>query len=149
MYLPKIYGDISHLMALKEGIQPTAEILQTYAYSLGKWATLFGAAGLLTYQRRYEFLDISNRLAMRMRNALYKETLDSNIYRRSNSSQQYLYHLTTDIKTVSEFLGETVFHGFRGILFLVGGSACLIYTSPLLSVLAVIIMACLNRNASP
>lgn len=83
---------------------------------------------------------------MRMRNVLYKQTLERNIYKRSNSSQQYLYHLVNDIRTVSEFLGETVFHGFRGLLFLLGGSACLIYTSPLLSILSVLIMAALNRT---
>jgi len=101
MYLPNIYGDISHLMSLKEGVNATNEILHTYAYTLGKWTALFSIGGLLTYQRRYEFLDLSNRLAIRMRNALYTQTLHSNIYKHSNSSQQYLYHLVNDIKTVS------------------------------------------------
>ncbi len=53
MYLPNIYGDISQLMNLKEGVNTTNEILHTYGYTLGKWTALFGTAGLLTYQRRY------------------------------------------------------------------------------------------------
>jgi len=34
---------------------------------MGKWAILLGSMGILTYLRRFDFLDISNRIGVRMR----------------------------------------------------------------------------------
>ena len=56
------------------------------------------------------------------------------------------------ISQLSEFTGETVFLGVRGVCFLLGGVSCLLYYSPYLSLAAVCIMSVFNiffrrRNA--
>ena len=45
---------------------------------------------------------------------------------------------------MSEFTGEVVFMGVRGICFLVGGVGCLLYSSPYLSLISVAIMSAFN-----
>jgi hypothetical protein len=57
-----------------------------------------------------------------------------------------IHHLITDIKALSEFLGESVFFAARGVLFLVGGLGCLIYYEPWLSVISVGVMGLLSRK---
>jgi len=45
---------------------------------------------------------------------------------------------------LSEFTGETVFMGVRGIFFLLGGIGCLLYYSPYLSLISIGIMSVFN-----
>lgn len=93
---------------------------------------------------RFEFLDISNRISVRLRNTMYKQILQRDFYKQHEIPQTFVHHLITDIKTVSEFTGESVFMGLRGICFLAGGVCCLLYTSPYLSLIAVGIMTLFN-----
>ena len=66
-----------------------------------KWSVIFGVMGVLTYRRRYEFLDISNRISVRLRSTLYKQILQRDFYKNSEIPQTFVHHLITDIKTVS------------------------------------------------
>ena len=75
---------------------------------------------------------------------MYKQILQRDFYKQYEIPQTFVHHLITDIKTVSEFTGESVFMGLRGICFLVGGVCCLLYTSPYLSAIAVGIMTLFN-----
>ena len=71
MYLPNIYNDLSTLMEMTLQTHSVAEINQTYLLMGGKWAILFTILGVLTYRRRVQFVDISNRIATRMRIVLF------------------------------------------------------------------------------
>lgn len=144
MYLPHIYDDINSLMALKIGEVSQQVLLETYALKIGKWAGIFGALGTLTYLRRYEFLDVSNRIGVRFRTVLYNHILSGDFYRNNQHAQACVHHLVTDVKAVSEFTGESVFMGVRGACFLVGGIGCLLYYSPYLSLISVAIMSVFN-----
>ena len=42
---------------------------------MGKWSIVFGLIGLFTYMRRFDFLDISNRIGIRMRTVAFKKIL--------------------------------------------------------------------------
>ena len=94
---------------------------------MGKWATVFMFMGIFTYWRRFDFLDISNRIAVRMRAIAFRKILDSEFYRRNVQFQTYIHHIITDVQTVSWFTGETMFMGLRGTFFLLGGSICLLF----------------------
>lgn len=50
---------------------------------------------------RYEFLDISNRISVRLRNVMYKQILQRDFYKQHEIPQTFVHHLITDIKTVS------------------------------------------------
>ena len=144
MYLPKVYTDINYLMDLKVSNLPQTKILYEYGLMMGKWSFVFALIGVLTYKRRYDFLDISNRIGIRMRTTLFKKMLESDLYKRNALFQTYLHHLIADVQTISSFTGETVFQGMRGLFFLIGGSACLLYSSPLICVIAAITMGAFN-----
>ena len=75
--------------------------MSTYALTVGKWAAIFGTLGSLTYLRRYEFLDVSNRISVRFRTVLYNHILNSDLYRRNQEAQACVHHLVTDVKSVS------------------------------------------------
>jgi hypothetical protein len=101
MYLPNIYEDINFLMTLKISEVPQDLLLQTYALKIGKWAGIFGALGGLTYLRRYEFLDVSNRISVRFRTVMYSHILNSDFYRSNQYAQACVHHLVTDVKSLS------------------------------------------------
>ena len=42
---------------------------------MGKWSVVFGLIGVFTYMRRYDFLDISNRIGIRMRTIAFKKIM--------------------------------------------------------------------------
>ncbi len=152
MYLPNIYNDINLLTALNVDTTPSDVLLQQYAIKITKWAAIFGSLGTLTYLRRYEFLDVSNKISVRFRTVLYNHILSSDLYRHSSNAQACVHHLVTDVKAVSEFTGEVIFMGIRGACFLAGGIGCLLYYSPYLSLISVAIMSIFNllfrkRNA--
>lgn len=144
MYLPNIYTDINQLMALRISSVPSDVLLQTYAMKIGKWAGIFGALGTLTYLRRYQFLDVSNRISVRFRTVLYSHILNNDFYRRNQYAQACVHHIVTDVKSLSQFTGETVFMGVRGAFFLLGGVGCLLYYSPYLSLISIGIMSVFN-----
>lgn len=75
---------------------------------------------------------------------LYNHILASDLYRRPREAQACVHHLVTDVKSVSEFTGEVVFMGVRGICFLLGGTGCLLYYSPYLSLISIAIMSVFN-----
>lgn len=75
MYLPNIYGDINYLLELKVSAVDRAVILSEYGMVMGKWSVVFGLLGMFTYWRRFDFLDISNRIGVRMRSAAFKKIL--------------------------------------------------------------------------
>ena len=83
MYLPSIYGDLNSLMELKLSAVPASSIISEYAMMTAKWSVIFGVMGVLTYRRRYEFLDISNRISVRLRSTLYKQILQRDFYKNS------------------------------------------------------------------
>jgi ABC-type multidrug transport system fused ATPase/permease subunit len=89
-------------------------------------------------------LDVSNRISVRFRSVLYSHILNNDFYRRNQYAQACVHHLVTDVKSLSEFTGETVFMGVRGIFFLLGGIGCLLYYSPYLSLISVGIMSVFN-----
>jgi len=101
MYLPNIYNDINELMALNINQVPQEVLLQTYALKVSKWAGIFGSVGYLTYLRRYELIDVSNRISVRFRTVLYNHILSNDSYRRSQYAQACVHHLVTDVKSVS------------------------------------------------
>jgi hypothetical protein len=68
---------------------------------IGKWAGIFSALGTLTYLRRYEFLDVSNKISVRFRTVLYSHILSKDYYRRSQFAQACVHHIVTDVKSVS------------------------------------------------
>lgn len=144
MYLPNIYEDINTLMALRVSEVAPDILLQTYAAKIGKWTGIFATLGTLTYLRRYEFLDVSNRISVRLRTVLYSHVMTHDFYRRNLYTQACVHHLVTDVKSLSEFTGETVFMGVRGVFFLTGGICCLLYTSPYVSLIAIGIMSVFN-----
>lgn len=111
---------------------------------MGKWACIFGLIGVFTYWRRYDFLDISNRIGIRLRSVAFKKILESDLYRKNVLFQTYLHHLITDVQTVSGFAGETVFMGLRGVFFLIGGTACLLFQSPMICLIAAVAMTAFN-----
>ena len=43
---------------------------------MGKWSVVFGLIGVFTYWRRYDFLDISNRIGIRMRTVAFKKIME-------------------------------------------------------------------------
>lgn len=51
-----------------------------------------------------------------------------------------------DVQQVSNFMGETIFFGLRGVFFLIGGISCLLYQSPLICVIAAVTMTGFNCN---
>lgn len=75
---------------------------------------------------------------------LYNHILSNDFYRRNQFAQACVHHLVTDVKSLSEFTGETVFMGVRGAFFLLGGVGCLLYYSPYLSLISVGIMSIFN-----
>jgi hypothetical protein len=75
MYLPNIYTDINLLLMLKVSAVDKSLIYFEYGMYMGKWSVIFGLIGVLTYWRRYDFLDISNRLGIRMRTVAFKKIL--------------------------------------------------------------------------
>ena len=101
MYLPNIYSDINHLMELKISVLSQEAILQEYGFTMGKWAVIFGSLGILTYVRRFDFLDISNRIAVRMRSIAFEKILNSHYYRHNTQFQTLVHHTINDIKVVS------------------------------------------------
>lgn len=105
MYLPKIYTDINYLLELKASKMDRAMILTEYAMVMGKWSVIFGLIGVLTYWRRYDFLDISNRIGIRLRTVAFRKIMDSDLYRKNASFQTYLHHIITDVRAISEFTG--------------------------------------------
>ena len=44
---------------------------------MGKWATVFAFMGIFTYWRRFDFLDITNRIAVRMRAIAFRKIMQS------------------------------------------------------------------------
>lgn len=52
-----------------------------------------------------------------------------------------------DVQQVSNFMGETIFFGLRGVFFLIGGISCLLYQSPLICVIAAVTMTGFNCNS--
>ena len=88
-------------MALNINDLPQNVLLQAYAWKISKWAGIFGSLGTLTYLRRYEFLDVSNRISVRFRTVLYNHILSNDFYRRSQYAQACVHHLVTDVKSVS------------------------------------------------
>ena len=50
---------------------------------------------------RYEFLDISNRISVRLRNVMFKQILQRDFYKNNEIPQTFVHQLITDIKTVS------------------------------------------------
>lgn len=115
---------------------------------MGKWSVIFGLIGLFTYWRRYDFLDISNRIGIRMRTIAFKKIMESDLYKKNALHQTYLHHMITDIQTISNFSGETVFMGLRGFFFLLGGTACLLFQSPLICIIAAVTMSAFNCTYS-
>ena len=77
MYLPKIYGDLNYLMEMKISHLDRATIISEYALVLGKWSVVFGLMGIFTYWRRFDFLDISNRIGIRMRTVAFRQIMES------------------------------------------------------------------------
>ena len=77
MYVPNIYGDINYLMELKISNMEQAAILSEYGMILGKWSVVFGLMGIFTYWRRFDFLDISNRIGIRMRTVAFRKIMES------------------------------------------------------------------------
>ena len=146
MYLPNIYGDINFLMEMKISHMDQAVILSEYATILGKWSVIFGLMGVFTYWRRFDFLDISNRIGIRMRTIAFRRIMESDFYRTNLQHQTYLHHVITDIQTVSWFTGETIFIGLRGLFFLLGGTACLLFQSPYICIVAGVTMTGFNRT---
>ena len=114
---------------------------------MGKWSLIFGALGILTYWRRFDFLDISNRIGVRMRAVAFQKILESNFYRHNTQFQTYVHHNINDIRAVSEFTGQTAFLALRGVFFLLGGTISLLYhASPYICLIAALIMSSFNRN---
>jgi hypothetical protein len=113
---------------------------------VGKWAIVFGLIGVLTYWRRYDFLDISNRIGIRLRSIAFKKMLESDLYKKNTLFQTYLHHMITDVQTISGFAGETAFMGLRGLFFLIGGTVCLLIQSPIICIIAAITMTGFNRT---
>ena len=68
---------------------------------MAKWAVIFGSLGTLTYLRRYEFLDVSNRIAVRFRTVLYNHILNGEFFRKNQLAQTYVHHLVTDVRAIS------------------------------------------------
>jgi len=116
---------------------------------MGKWSVVFGLIGVFTYWRRYDFLDISNRIGIRMRTVAFKKIMESDLYKKNANFQSYLHHIVTDVQNISNFGGETVFMGLRGIFFLLGGTVCLLVQSPMICVIAAITMTAFNCNRHP
>lgn len=77
MYLPNIYGDLNSLMEMKSSNMEQAVIFHEYGMVLGKWSVIFALMGVFTYWRRYDFLDISNRIAIRMRTVAFRKIMES------------------------------------------------------------------------
>ena len=77
MYLPHIYQDINYLMELKVSVVEQQVLFSEYVYIMGKWATVFTLMGIFTYWRRFDFLDITNRIAVRMRAIAFRKILNS------------------------------------------------------------------------
>ena len=75
---------------------------------------------------------------------LYNHILSNDFYRRPQHAQACVHHLVTDVKSVSEFTGEIIFMGVRGICFLTGGIGCLLYSSPYLTLISIAIMSVFN-----
>ena len=81
MYLPNVFTDIQALLALNINTLPASEIWQQYLITTSKWMGIFGVSMLITYKRRFYFMDISNRIASRLRYVFYKKLLESDLYR--------------------------------------------------------------------
>ncbi len=75
MYLPQVYTDINYLMSLTREIGDAALFMQ-YGIIVSKWAAIFGSLSFLTYNRRFHFLDISNKIGNRLRAVVYQKTLN-------------------------------------------------------------------------
>lgn len=75
---------------------------------------------------------------------MYSHILGSDFYRSNQYAQACVHHLVTDVKSLSEFTGESIFMGVRGACFLIGGVSCLLYTSPYLTLISVAIMSVFN-----
>lgn len=144
MFLPSAFTDIQHLMSLKVSTVGQSALLWEYGLAMGKWGMFFALLGSLTYYRRFNILDLSNRIGIRMRSVLFKKILNSDMYKKNAEFQSYLHHMMADVQQVSNFMGDTIFFGLRGIFFLIGGISCLLYQSPLICLIAAVTMTGFN-----
>jgi hypothetical protein len=81
MYLPNIYSDIDHLLSLRVSTMDKAMLTNEYLMVYGKWSVLICLVGVLNYWRRYNFLDISNRIGIRMRTIAFHKVMQSELYK--------------------------------------------------------------------
>jgi hypothetical protein len=80
-----------------------------------------------------------------MRAIAFQKILSSDFYRHNTQFQTYVHHTISDIQNISYFTGETAFLGLRGLFFLTGGTACLLFTaSPYICLIAAVVMTLFN-----
>ncbi|XP_051912596.1 ATP-binding cassette sub-family B member 10, mitochondrial-like [Hippocampus zosterae] len=157
MLLPNVFTDLTALLEHRLHAAPLTQlqqaenlaVYQDYASKAAKWTVYFGVVGTVTYKRRYEFIELTNRVGHRLRAAMFGQLVRKNAYAGKEVEAGYVHHLVTDVKAISEFLGETLFFGLRGSLFLLGGSGCLLYQAPLLSLVAIALMGAINLAFRP
>ena len=87
MYLPNIYHDLTTLMEMSLQTHSASAINEAYFLIGGKWTALFSFLGVLTYRRRVQFVDISNRIATRMRIVLFSQILNRDFFKKHEMTQ--------------------------------------------------------------
>lgn len=83
MVLPSAFTDIQHLMSIKVSAVGQSTLLWEYGMTLGKWSMFFALLGSLSYYRRFNILDLSNRIGIRLRSILFKRILNTDMYKKN------------------------------------------------------------------
>ena len=68
---------------------------------------------------------IGNRIAFRMRNKIYQNLIQRDVeyfYKKNINSANFVHKLSNDVSAVGYSLGNDLFWGLRGLLFILGGS---------------------------
>lgn len=127
-----------------------SDIAFSYTKFLATWAAISGASGFLNFARRYVNGDLGNRIAIRMRQAIFSNLMSreaSFFFNKQSSTAKIIHKLGNDVTAVSTSLSMDLFMAFRGILFIGGGSAFLFFQSPDLIVPSIFVMAGLSVSS--
>ncbi|CAD8066234.1 unnamed protein product [Paramecium sonneborni] len=133
LYLPQVTTDIAKLQELKYDQENKQKSQQTNIYYHLKWGGVCLLGMFLGGARRFLNTQISNRVGMRMRYAMFQKLMSTRESQQLHS-QQLVHKLSNDVSLVSTGLSQDIFVMIRGLITTIGGAAYLSYYAfPLLA----------------
>ncbi|CAD8173943.1 unnamed protein product [Paramecium pentaurelia] len=133
LYLPQVTTDIAKLQELKYDQENKEKSQKTNLYYHLKWGGVCLVGMFLGGARRFLNTQISNRVGMRMRYAMFQKLMSTRETQQLHS-QQLVHKLSNDVSLVSTGLSQDIFVMIRGFITTLGGAAYLSYYAfPLLA----------------